>query len=71
MTFEEAECIFNESQDLIKYLNQSLVNLKSEVKDESDFQDIRIKIAMSMANIVDLLEEKVYLEYPELRPYSI
>lgn len=69
LTKEQAILIYEQCQISIQSLNMNLLNIYNSIDDESIKNDIRLQYARSMANLIDVLEKYVYLDYPELRPY--
>ncbi|WLF84362.1 hypothetical protein [Moraxella sp. ZY210820] len=69
LTKEQAILVYEQCQISIKSLNMNLLNIYNSIDDESIKNDIRLQYAHSMANLIDVLEKYVYLDYPELRPY--
>lgn len=56
-------------QNSITELNKNLSIIFNEIEDGQICDDIRMHYAQSMANLIDVMEKYVYINYPELRPY--
>lgn len=56
-------------QTSITELNKNLSIIFNEIEDGQICDDIRMHYAQSMANLIDVMEKYVYINYPELRPY--
>lgn len=56
-------------QNSITELNKNLSIIFNEIEDGQICDDVRMHYAQSMANLIDVMEKYVYINYPELRPY--
>lgn len=56
-------------QNSITELNKNLSIIFNEIEDGQICDDVRMHYVQSMANLIDVMEKYVYINYPELRPY--
>lgn len=65
----QAQSLHTCCQNSITELNKNLSIIFNEIEDGQICDDVRMHYAQSMANLIDVMEKYVYINYPELRPY--
>ena len=70
MKYDTAKKIFDCSQRCMSELNEMLRDVQKDISSE-EFGRLKLSVAQSLGSLVDLCEEHVYADHPEIRPYKL